>query len=102
MPLRRSNLPPSGSAANLGAAAANPEVAGRVGPSLRFVDPIGYLELLSLAAGAQVVLTDSGGLQKEAYFVGTRCVTLRDETEWVESVSEGANECESADLQLGG
>lgn len=53
------------------------------------LEPLGYLDMLSLARYADAVLTDSGGLQKEAIIVGTPCVVLRDETEWVETVSEG-------------
>jgi UDP-GlcNAc3NAcA epimerase len=55
------------------------------------VDPVGYLESLWLIRNADLVLTDSGGLQKEAYFLGKGCVTLRDETEWTELVESGAN-----------
>jgi UDP-N-acetylglucosamine 2-epimerase len=52
---------------------------------------VGYLESLTLARAAEMVFTDSGGLQREAYWMGTPCVTLRRETEWIETVEEGAN-----------
>ena len=61
--------------------------------ALRFepVSPVGYLEMLNLLEHTQFVITDSGGLQKEAYFFGKYCVTLRDSTEWVELVKHGFN-----------
>jgi UDP-GlcNAc3NAcA epimerase len=63
----------------------------RFGPGLTIVPPVGYLESLALARAAEMVFTDSGGLQREAYWMGTPCVTLRRETEWIETVEEGAN-----------
>ncbi len=64
---------------------------------LRIVEPLGYLQFLRLFDSADVVLTDSGGLQKEAFFVATPCVTLRDETEWPETQENGANVLVGAD-----
>lgn len=55
------------------------------------IEPVGYLEILWLLKNCGLVLTDSGGVQKESYFFGKRCVTLRDETEWLELVSAGVN-----------
>ncbi len=55
------------------------------------LDPVSYFDMLQLLQKCEIVLTDSGGLQKEAYFFGKPCVTLRDETEWVELMEAGAN-----------
>ncbi|MFO7572915.1 MAG: UDP-N-acetylglucosamine 2-epimerase (non-hydrolyzing) [Gaiellaceae bacterium] len=62
-----------------------------LGPHVRVVDPLGYLPLASLASSARVIVTDSGGLQKEAYWYGVPCVTLRPSTEWVDTVLNGGN-----------
>ncbi|MDP1571607.1 MAG: UDP-N-acetylglucosamine 2-epimerase (non-hydrolyzing) [Vicinamibacterales bacterium] len=67
------------------------------GAHVRMVDPQGYLDMVQLVSGASLVLTDSGGLQKEACWMGVPCVTLRDETEWEETVSRGWNVLAGAD-----
>jgi UDP-GlcNAc3NAcA epimerase len=63
----------------------------RVGNQIHRSGPIGYLESLALVQRAAVVVTDSGGLQREAYWLGRPCITVRNETEWVETVELGAN-----------
>lgn len=59
--------------------------------SIKFIDPVGYFDMLLLLDSCRAVFTDSGGLQKEAYFFRKPCMTLRDQTEWVELVEHGFN-----------
>jgi len=61
------------------------------GPQIELTEPLGYLDLTALASQARVIATDSGGLQKEAYWYGVPCVTMRPSTEWLDTVEEGAN-----------
>jgi UDP-GlcNAc3NAcA epimerase len=63
----------------------------QLAPHVLAVDPLGYLDFAALASQARVILTDSGGLQKEAYWYGVPCVTIRPSTEWVATVETGAN-----------
>lgn len=56
------------------------------------IDPVGYFEMVWLLDHCELVLTDSGGVQKEAFFFGKACVTMRDQTEWIELIDAGANE----------
>ena len=66
-------------------------------PNLRILEPVGYLDMLQLVNHSRVALTDSGGLQKEVFFMNRPCITMRDETEWVETVSAGGNVITGAD-----
>ena len=68
--------------------------------NVQTIEPLGYADMLQLVAGADAVLTDSGGLQKEAVILGTRVVTLRDETEWVETVAIGSNDIVGLNIDL--
>jgi len=64
---------------------------------LKVIDPVGYLDFVRLLDGAARVATDSGGVQKEAFYMDTQCVTMRDETEWPETVDAGWNALVGAD-----
>jgi UDP-GlcNAc3NAcA epimerase len=73
---------------------AHPRTRGVLGvlpANVRVVEPLGYLDMAALASQARVIVTDSGGLQKEAYWYGVPCVTARPSTEWVDTVEAGAN-----------
>jgi UDP-GlcNAc3NAcA epimerase len=73
-------------------------VQGLASSGVRLIEPVGYLDMLMLERSARCVITDSGGVQKEAFFAGVPCVTLRDETEWMELVELGWNQVASPSL----
>lgn len=65
--------------------------------NVKIIEPVGYFDMIKLMSNASLIMTDSGGVQKEAYFFKKKCVTLRSETEWLELVNEGVNELTEID-----
>jgi UDP-N-acetylglucosamine 2-epimerase (non-hydrolysing) len=70
---------------------------GSVPGNIRLIEPLGYVDMVRLMMGARAVVTDSGGIQKETYLLGVRCVTMRDSTEWPETLAGGMNVLVGAD-----
>jgi UDP-GlcNAc3NAcA epimerase len=75
-------------------------VLGKMGlfPKFEIIEPVGYLDMIQLLKNCQLVLTDSGGVQKEAFFFGKYCITLREETEWTELIEYGYNFLAGSDV----
>lgn len=70
-----------------------------INSNIKVVEPIGYLEMIWLEVNSDLIITDSGGVQKEAYFHGKKCITLREETEWVELVEANVNTLVGSDTE---
>lgn len=70
-----------------------------ISPDFKLIDPVGYFDIIYLMKNASLILTDSGGMQKEAYFFNKYCITLRDETEWTELIENKVNKLAGADKQ---
>ena len=68
-----------------------------LGSHVKRIEPVGYLDMIALESSCEMILTDSGGVQKEAFFFGKPCITLRDTTEWIELVESGWNTLVSAE-----
>lgn len=71
-----------------------------IAPGFTMIDPVGYFDIIYLMKHANLILTDSGGMQKEAFFFGKYCITLRDETEWTELIDNHVNKLAGSDKDL--
>jgi UDP-GlcNAc3NAcA epimerase len=68
-------------------------------PNFTIIEPVGYFDMIVLEKSCELIITDSGGVQKEAFFFGKHCITLREQTEWIELVENGFNILVGSDVE---
>ena len=71
----------------------------KLAPEFKIIDPVGYFDMIMLLKNCKMVITDSGGVQKEAFFFGKQCITMREQTEWVELIEYGFNTLTGSDAE---